>query len=72
MAPGGLCHPSGNFGAVLTAAEQAGTSGEDFMLAPAVAYEVQCRFTAAVSVMPNGFNHSTQLAMSVTASTGRA
>jgi 2-methylcitrate dehydratase len=28
------------------------------MLALAVAYEVQCRFTAAVSVMPKGFNLS--------------
>jgi 2-methylcitrate dehydratase len=33
----------------------------------AVAYEVQCRFTAAVSVIPKGFNHSTQLAMSIAA-----
>jgi 2-methylcitrate dehydratase PrpD len=41
------------------------------MLALAVAYEVQCRFTAAVSVMPKGFNHFTQLAMSMAASTGR-
>jgi 2-methylcitrate dehydratase PrpD len=42
------------------------------MLALAVVNEVQCRFTAAVSVMLNGFNHSTWLAMSVAARTGRA
>jgi 2-methylcitrate dehydratase PrpD len=48
MAPGGLCHPSDNFGTVLAAAEQAGASGEEFMLALAVAYEIQCRFSAAV------------------------
>jgi 2-methylcitrate dehydratase PrpD len=30
MAPGGLCHPSDNFGTVLAAAEQAGASGEEF------------------------------------------
>src|SRR5450755_3093277 len=36
MAPGGLCHPSENFGTVLAAAEQAGASGEEFMLALAV------------------------------------
>ena len=48
MADGGLCHPSDNFGTVLAAAEQAGASGEEFMLALAVAYEIQCRFTAAV------------------------
>src|SRR6516165_3151805 len=71
MSPGGLCHPSDNFGTVLAAAEQAGASGEEFMLALAVAYEIQCRFTAAVPVMEKGFNHATQLAISAAASTGR-
>ena len=71
MADGGLCHPSDNFGAVLAAAEQAGASGEDFMLALAVSYEIQCRFTGAVPVMAKGFNHATQLAMSVAASAGK-
>ncbi len=59
MAIGGLCHPSDNFGTILAAAEQVGASGEDFMLALAVAYEIQCRFTAAVPVMAKGFNHAT-------------
>src|SRR6478672_6402129 len=71
MAPGGLCHPSDNFGTVLAAAEQAGTSGEEFMLALAVAYEIQCRFSAAVPVMARGFNHATQLAISCAASAGK-
>ncbi len=71
MAPGGLCHPSDNFGTVLAAAEQTGASGEEFMLALAVAYEIQCRFTAAVPVMANGFNHATQLAISAAASAGK-
>jgi 2-methylcitrate dehydratase len=71
MAPGGLCHPSDNFGTVLAAAEQAGASGEQFMLALAVAYEIQCRFSAAVPVMANGFNHATQLAISAAASAGK-
>jgi 2-methylcitrate dehydratase len=71
MANGGLCHPSDNFGAVLAAAEQAGASGGEFMVALAVAYEIQCRFTAAVPVMAKGFNHATQLAMSVAASVGK-
>ena len=43
MAIGGLCHPSDNFGTILAAAEQVGASGEEFMLALAVAYEIQCR-----------------------------
>ena len=72
MSPGGLCHPSDNFGAVLAAAEVVGASGEDFMLALAVAYEIQCRFTAAVPVMAKGFNHATQLAMSSAAAAGKS
>ncbi len=71
MATGGLCHPSDNFGAVLAAAEHVGASGEQFMLALAVAYEIQCRFTAAVPVMAKGFNHALQLAMSAAAAAGK-
>src|SRR6201985_3791063 len=71
MASGGLCHPSDNFGTVLAAAEQAGACGEKFMLALAVAYEIQCRFSAAVPVMAKGFNHATQLAISAAASAGK-
>src|SRR6201981_1802410 len=68
---GGLCHPSDNFGTVLAAAEQARASGEEFMLALAVAYEIQSRFSAAVPVMAKGFNHATQLAISAAASAGK-
>ena len=71
MAVGGLCHPSDNFGTILAAAEQVRASGEDFMLALAVAYEIQCRFTAAVPVMAKGFNHATQLAISAAAGSGK-
>src|SRR5216684_4628956 len=71
MSPGGLCHPSDNFGTVLAAAEQVDASGDDFMLALAVAYEIQCRFTAVVPVMAKGFNHAIQLAMSVAAGAGK-
>jgi 2-methylcitrate dehydratase len=71
MAIGGLCHPSDNFGTILAAAEQVGASGEEFMLALAVAYEIQCRFAAVVPVMAKGFNHATQLAMSAAAGAGK-
>src|SRR6202453_3281898 len=71
MSPGGLCHPSDNFGAILAAADHARASGEDFMLALAVAYEIQCRITAVVPVMAKGFNHAIQLAISASASAGR-
>src|SRR4029077_20982767 len=63
MAIGGLCHPSDNFGTILAAAEYVGSSGEEFMLALAAAYEIQCRFTARVPVMAKGFNHAIQLAI---------
>ena len=71
MSAGGLAHPSDSFGTVLAAAEYADASGEDFMLALAVAYEIQCRFTAVVPVMTKGFNHAIQLAMSTAAATGK-
>jgi 2-methylcitrate dehydratase len=71
MSPGGLCHPADNFGTVLAAAEQAGASGEQFMLALAVAYEIQCRFTGVVPVMAKGYNHAIQLAISASAGAGK-
>ena len=68
---GGLCHPADNFGAVLAVAEHTGASGADFLLALAVAYEVQCRFSAQVPVMARGLNHALQLSMSVAAATAK-
>jgi len=68
---GGLCHPADNFGAVLAVAEHVGASGADFLLALAVAYEIQCRFSTAVPVMARGLNHALQLAMSVAAGSAR-
>jgi len=68
---GGLCHPADNFGAVLAVAEHVNASGADFLLALAVAYEVQCRFSAQVPVMARGLNHALQLAMSVAAGSAK-
>lgn len=68
---GGLCHPADNFGAILAVAEHVGASGADFLLALAVAYEVQCRFSAQVPVMARGLNHALQLSMSVAAGTAK-
>jgi 2-methylcitrate dehydratase len=62
---GGLCHPADNFAALLAVAEHVNASGADFLLALAVAYEIQCRFSAQVPVMARGLNHALQLAMSV-------
>ena len=71
LTPGGLCHPADNFGALLAVAESVGANGAEFLLALAVAYEVQCRFSAAVPVMARGLNHALQLAMSVAAGAAR-
>ncbi|MBN3751345.1 MmgE/PrpD family protein [Paraburkholderia sp. Tr-20389] len=71
MSPGGLCHPSDNFGAILAASEHASASGAEFMLALAVAYEIESRITAVVPVMAKGFNHAIQLAASAAAGAGK-
>lgn len=71
LTPGGLCHPADNFGAVLAVAEEQRASGEDFLLALAIAYELEGRFSAQVPVMGLGLNHATQLAMSSAAAAGR-
>ncbi len=71
MSPGGLCHPADNFGGLLAVAESVQASGGEFLLALAVAYEIVCRFTAAVPVMTRGFNHALQLAMSLAAASGK-
>ena len=65
LTPGGLCHPADNFGAILAMAEHVEAGGADFLLALALAYEVQCRFSAQVPLMARGLNHALQLAMSV-------
>src|ERR1700753_4036495 len=64
LTPGGLCHPADNFGAVFAVAEHVDAPGADFLLALAVAYEIQSRFSATVPVMGRGLNHALQLAMS--------
>jgi 2-methylcitrate dehydratase PrpD len=68
---GGLCHPADNFGPVLAVAEHIDASGAEFLLALAVAYEIQCRFSAQVPVMARGLNHALQLAMSVAAGSAK-
>jgi 2-methylcitrate dehydratase len=67
LTPGGLCHPSDNFGAILAVAESVRATGSEFILALAVAYEVASRFSASVPVMARGLNHALQLAISAAA-----
>src|ERR1700759_69203 len=71
LTPGGLCHPADNFGAVFAVAEHVNASGVDFLLALAIAYELQCRFSATVPVMTRGLNHALQLAMSAAAGSAK-
>lgn len=71
LTPGGLCHPADNFGALIAVAESVDAGGADFLLALAVAYEVQCRFSASVPVMGRGLNHALQLALSVAAGSAK-
>jgi 2-methylcitrate dehydratase len=71
LAEGETCHPSDNIGSVLTAAEFADATGQDLLTALAVAYEVECRLTAGAPIMEKGFDHTTQLAHSIAAGTGK-
>ena len=71
LTPGGLCHPADNFGAVFAVAEHVDAPGADFLLALAVAYEIQCRFSATVPVMGRGLNHALQLAMPAAAGSAK-
>jgi 2-methylcitrate dehydratase len=72
LAKGETCHPSDNLGAVLSAAEHAGASGEQLMLALATAYQVQCRLSDEAPVRAKGFDHTTQGAYAVAAGVSKA
>src|ERR1041385_1538922 len=72
LAPGETCHPSDNLGAVLAAAEYGGLSGREFLVALAVAYQVQCRLSEAAPVRAKGFDHVTQGAYAAAAGAAQA
>lgn len=72
LAPGETCHPSDNLAAVLAASEDAGRSGNDFLTALAVAYQVQCRLSEAAPVRAKGFDHTTQGSYAVAAGVSKA
>jgi 2-methylcitrate dehydratase len=66
------CHPSDNIGAILATAEYKKISGKDFLLAIAVAYQVQCRLSEEAPVRDKGFDHTTQGSYSVAAGVAKA
>jgi 2-methylcitrate dehydratase len=50
-------HPSDNLAATLAAAEVAGSSGKDLIVATVIAYEIQCRLADAWSIRAEGWDH---------------
>ncbi len=72
LAKGETCHPSDNLGAVLAACEYASGTGQDFLTALAVAYQVQCRLSDVAPVRARGFDHTTQGAYAVAAGVAKA
>ena len=67
-----LCHPSDNVGAVLAACEHAGRSGQEFLAALAVAYQIESALTASAPFMADGFDFTTQLSFSIAAGASKA
>jgi 2-methylcitrate dehydratase len=72
LAKGETCHPNDNVGAVLAAAEYAKAKGSDFLLALAVAYQVQCRLSDVAPVRSKGFDHTTQGSYAAAAGVSKA
>lgn len=50
-------HPADNFGATLAAAQFNNSSTKDFILASALAYEIQCQLCDAASLRKSGWDH---------------
>lgn len=72
VAKGETCHQSDNFGAILSAAEYANSSGADLLSAMAVAYQVQGRLCDEAPVRHKGFDHTVQGAYASAAGVSRA
>ena len=50
-------HPADNFGGILAYAKEINARPKDFILASALAYEIQCRLCDASSLRKNGWDH---------------
>lgn len=66
------CHPSDNWAPVLTASEYANKSGNDFLLALALAYAIEIKLINLLPVEQKGFDHTVQLAYSSSAGVSKA
>ncbi len=72
LTKGETCHPSDNIGSILAAGEYSKISGEQFLTALAVAYQVQCRLSDEAPVRDKGFDHTTQGSYAVAAGVAKA
>ncbi|HEX7057666.1 MAG TPA: MmgE/PrpD family protein [Bacilli bacterium] len=72
LAKGETCHPSDNVAPILAAAEYAGASGRNFLVALAIAYQVQCRLSDIAPVRSRGFDHTVQGAYGAAAGAAHA
>ena len=64
-------HPSDNLPGVLAMTEALGASGRDFILALAISYEIQCRFTDDVPFNDAGWDQPVVGAMACALASGR-
>lgn len=64
-------HPSDNLAALLAAAEDAGASGQDLLVALVAAYEIVCRLADASSIRDRGWDHVTYGSIAVAAGAAR-
>lgn len=72
LAKGETCHPSDNIGSILAAGQTTEMSGEDFLTALGIAYQVQCRLSDEAPVRDKGFDHTTQGSYAVAAGVSKA
>lgn len=71
LAPTETAHTADNFGGILTAAISANASGKDLMLGVALGWTIQTLLVQNANFMTRGFDHTAQLAFSITAAAGR-
>jgi 2-methylcitrate dehydratase len=72
LAKGESCHPNDNVAPVLAASEYAKAKGRDFLVALAVAYQVQCRLSDEAPVRSKGFDHTVQGSYAIAAGVSKA
>jgi len=71
LAPTETAHTADNFGGILTAAAISNASGKELMLGVAIGWSIQTLLVEHANFMTKGFDHTSQLAFSVTAAAGR-